>query len=268
MLTIKEVIKVFYNALMQKLKSHRGNWDQNDPNADDYIKNKPFYTDESNKETVVKFIKFTADESGWWGSPFRFIPVVGEIYKVEFDDITYYCQAYFDNYSNRCIGNNVVNGAINNGAINNGEPFYYYYNNNYDYGICVFISGKHTIKIEKIKVEKLDKRYIPDLGLANVAYSGNYYDLNNTPSIYTDVVRYSATQSLSTSQKTRARSNIDAAVSSHTHNASTITAGTFAGQVVANASAQSPNTSLLRNSRLVNTEATPSNNGEIYWMYE
>lgn len=47
-----------------------------------------------------------------------------------------------------------------------------------------------------------------------------------------------------------------------------ISAGTFAGQVVAEASAQTPETSLLRNSSLVSTETTPTNNGEICWQYE
>lgn len=45
MLTIRELIKTLYNAFIQKLKKHRGNWEQNDPAADDYIKNRPFYTD-------------------------------------------------------------------------------------------------------------------------------------------------------------------------------------------------------------------------------
>ena len=62
--------------------------------------------------------------------------------------------------------------------------------------------------------------------------------------------------------------NIGAAPSSHTQAASTISAGTFAGEVIANASAQTPATSLLRNSKLVTSETTPSNNGEICWMYE
>lgn len=49
MLTIRELIKTLYNAFNQKLKNHRGNWEQNDPTADDYIKNRPFYTDETKK---------------------------------------------------------------------------------------------------------------------------------------------------------------------------------------------------------------------------
>lgn len=54
----------------------------------------------------------------------------------------------------------------------------------------------------------------------------------------------------------------------HDQSASTITAGTFAGQVVANASAQTPGTALLRNSKLVSADTTPSNNGEICWTYK
>lgn len=50
--------------------------------------------------------------------------------------------------------------------------------------------------------------------------------------------------------------------------AADVGAGTFAGQVVANASGQTPGTSLLRNSKLATAEGTPTNNGEIIWVYE
>lgn len=53
-----------------------------------------------------------------------------------------------------------------------------------------------------------------------------------------------------------------------THAASKITAGTFAGQVVAKSDAQTPGTSLLRNSKLVSTSTSPTVNGEICWQYE
>ena len=54
----------------------------------------------------------------------------------------------------------------------------------------------------------------------------------------------------------------------HDQAASTITAGTFAGQVVANSSGQTPSTSLLRNSKLVSVETNPTISGEICWQYE
>ena len=55
---------------------------------------------------------------------------------------------------------------------------------------------------------------------------------------------------------------------SHTQAASTIPAGTLAGQVVANSTGQTYSTSLLRNSRLVSVETAPTVNGEICWTYE
>lgn len=58
------------------------------------------------------------------------------------------------------------------------------------------------------------------------------------------------------------------AAASHNQAASTITAGTFAGQVVANSSGQAPGTSLLRNSKLASAETNPTVNGEICWTYE
>lgn len=63
-------------------------------------------------------------------------------------------------------------------------------------------------------------------------------------------------------------SDIGAAESFHSQAASTITAGTFAGAVVAQTSSQTPDVSLLRNSKLVTSETNPTNNGEICWMYE
>lgn len=65
-----------------------------------------------------------------------------------------------------------------------------------------------------------------------------------------------------------ALTKLGAAPSSHNQAASTITAGTFAGGVIANGSGQSPGTSLLRNSKLVTSDTTPSHNGEICWTYE
>lgn len=62
-------------------------------------------------------------------------------------------------------------------------------------------------------------------------------------------------------------SDVGAAASSHNQAASTITAGTFAGAVIAQTSSQTPGTSLLRNSKLVTVDTNPSYNGEICWTY-
>lgn len=54
---------------------------------------------------------------------------------------------------------------------------------------------------------------------------------------------------------------------SHEQGANTITAGTFAGQVVSGSNYQSPSAMLLRNSKLVSAEENPTVNGEITWLY-
>ena len=60
--------------------------------------------------------------------------------------------------------------------------------------------------------------------------------------------------------------NIGAAATSHNQSASTITAGTFAGQVAASASGQSPSVSCLRNSKLSFDESVvPTVEGETVW---
>lgn len=56
--------------------------------------------------------------------------------------------------------------------------------------------------------------------------------------------------------------------SSHTHAASDITAGTFAGEVVANSSGQTVGNYCVRNQKLSATEETPTINGAICWVYE
>lgn len=63
------------------------------------------------------------------------------------------------------------------------------------------------------KIVKIDKKFLPEVeadlsSLHPVARTGNYNDLSNKPTIYTDVVRY-VSQSLSSSQKSTVRYNID-----------------------------------------------------------
>lgn len=62
--------------------------------------------------------------------------------------------------------------------------------------------------------------------------------------------------------------DIGAAASSHNQAASTITAGTFAGKVVANSSGQTYSDYCLRNTRLASAETNPTVNGQICWTYE
>ena len=71
-------------------------------------------------------------------------------------------------------------------------------------------------------------------------FSGSYDDLTNKPSGFTPAA--------------------------HNQAASTVTAGTFAGQVAANSAGQTPGSFLLRNSKVSAAEEDPTVNGEIVWV--
>lgn len=212
MLTIREVIKTFYNALLQRLKKHRGDWNQNDPTADDYIKNRPFYTDDTKKIVNVPEQKITISSESLEAKlvlPELIEFVVGQTYEVKWDDKTYSCVA-FDMHGISVIGNQ----GVFDGGTDTGEPFIMMISKAHKMGIVEAATpkaiGTHTVEVTTTKVVKLDRKYLPDLGLAPVATSGNYYDLENAPTVYSDVVRYNGGQNLSGIQKEQARVNIGA----------------------------------------------------------
>lgn len=228
MLTIRELIKTLYNALIQRLKKHRGNWEQNDPTADDYIKNRPFYTDDSKKIVIVPNQQITFSDYEAALTLSKIIEfVVGQSYEVKWDDVNYTCVAWDFNGI----------GAIGNQGLlwsptNTGEPFVIAISKAEGMGSAIIsTTGTHTVEVTtSAKIVKIDKKYLPDFApvatsgsyddltdtptLATVATSGNYNDLTNKPNIYNDVVRYNVGQSLTASQKTRARTNIGAGTSS------------------------------------------------------
>lgn len=196
MLTIRELIKTLYNAFSQRMKKYRGNWEQNDPTADDYIKNRPFYTD-GLKEVVL------VDNYTGSGNHPTCNFVVGQAYNVTWNGTLYknvICKEE-DGY---------------NALMGDDYPFYI----DDDGGNGFYVGGEFSsvsISIIEENIKKLDKKFIdlPDGiitedDLASVATSGNYNDLNNLPTIYTDVVRYNTTQSLTIAQKLTGKTNIGA----------------------------------------------------------
>ena len=87
-------------------------------------------------------------------------------------------------------------------------------------------------------------------------FSGSYNDLTDIPSEFTPAAH----------DASKVTSGTFAATRIPTLAASKISAGTFAGAVVANSAGQAPGTSLVRNSKIVAAEATPTVNGEIFWV--
>ena len=87
-------LKTFYSAFKQKIKNSRGNWNQNDPTADDYIKNSPFYSDKIPqvvyvKEQLIEGFVVMEDPIYAIQNPFTFTPVIGNVYKILWDNNFY-----------------------------------------------------------------------------------------------------------------------------------------------------------------------------------
>lgn len=116
-------LKTFYNALLHKVKGFRGNWNQNDPTADNYIENRTHYIDDK-----------------------------GNVHKLD--------KKFIDMPDGIITEDNLYDNLENN--------------------------------------------------LAPVAFTNNYDSLSGKPTIYTDVIRYNNSQSLSSSQKLTAKGNINA----------------------------------------------------------
>ena len=170
MLTIREVIKTFYNALLQRLKKHRGDWNQNDPTADDYIKNRPFYTDDTKKIVNVPEQKITISSESLEAKlvlPELIEFVVGQTYEVKWDDKTYSCVA-FDMHGISVIGNQ----GVLDGGTDTGEPFIMMISKAHKMGIVEATTpeaiGTHTVEVTITKVVKLDKKYLPNEALTGV----------------------------------------------------------------------------------------------------
>lgn len=236
-------LKTFYNILVQKLKNHRGNWNQNDPTADDYIKNRPFYTSYE-QTTIVKEQTVEIEEDNGYielkhNARNKFI--VGKTYTVVFNGVQYECVAWTNGSEACCIGNGDLYGGEGKG---DNEPFCCDSYDDLNIYLNVLEKGTYTISISTVQevVKKLDKKFIdmPDdivtseelnnvvtyeelnnvvdnidnqiNNLSSVAFSGNYYDLNNRPTVYTDAVRYSS-QTLTNAEKQTARNNIGAGTS-------------------------------------------------------
>lgn len=142
-------------------------------------------------------------------------------------------------------------------------------------------TAKVLLYIKQVLTDAQKGQARENIGAGTSNFSGNYGDLNNIPSSFTPSAHGHDWDDVSgkpSAYPPESHSHSEYAPTSHTHTeyaasshnqaADTITAGTFAGQVAANSSAQTPDTSLLRNSRLVSADTAPTVNGEICWKYE
>ena len=169
MFTNLEFIKTCLNSLRNRIEkvenwvvSNRPNWAQNDSNALDYVKNRPFYTEDPVETVLVEknTVTFTkTSEGGIYvaevSSPFE--ATVGETYKVSWDGTAYECTCILIN-DTLTIGNPSIVGA----GSDTGEPFVMGIMNGKKIQIFTAnTSTSHTFSISRIVVPVvIDKKYL------------------------------------------------------------------------------------------------------------
>ena len=154
-----EATKTLIKGLVQKMKSFRGNWEQNDPTADDYVKNRTHWK-ETKTEVIIPETSIEFSNAGQPAiSPFILEIQEGSTYEVTWNGNVYQCVAYI------VVGPNVPsigNGTIASVTGGNDEPFFIA-SNGVDALVFAEEAGTHTVSIssEATTWHTLDKRYLP-----------------------------------------------------------------------------------------------------------
>lgn len=165
-------------------------WNQNDETADDYIKNRPFYTADSEEKVFVEemTVPFRNNGSFYMAQiPSTFEATVGDTYKVSWDGTVYECICV-DSSGIAIIGNKSIVGE----GYDTGEPFLI----NASSGASIVIatadtSASHTLSISGFvsEVMTIDSKYIHSFDPSRSNVSGlptpdQIYDMSNAVNAY------------------------------------------------------------------------------------
>lgn len=127
------------------------NWDQNDPQEADYIKNRPFSMEMA--ELASATVSITSSGDSYIDTFPEFTIYSGEAYRVQFGDETYQVTGKMDVYGVKYIGNLSID--LSGEAEDTGEPFLIW-----DYG---FIYGDQTYTSLLVTVTGPKVSYIPGI---------------------------------------------------------------------------------------------------------
>ena len=140
----------------------QSDWNQNDDTQLDYVKNRPFYTGAVEtvlvEERTVSFRKEFGYDYYFGSFQSTFSAIVGETYKVSWDDTTYECTCV--NFKNiPVIGNLSIKGA----GSDTGEPFLLQVEQDLVRIFTADTASSHTISISIIaeEVVKINPKYLP-----------------------------------------------------------------------------------------------------------
>lgn len=130
----------------------QANWNQNNTAAADYVKNRPFWTDDPVETVFVEETKLTL-VNGDAELPVQMLLELGQTYSVTYNGTVYECIAWYHNGIGRTF---IGNGDPIQSAEGNGEPFLT------DGTFIMCMDDSVTIKIvgNIKKVHKIDSKYI------------------------------------------------------------------------------------------------------------
>lgn len=153
-----------------KIKESTADWNQNDSNADNYVKNRTHW-EEVQKKTLVSNEKV----SNYWGANIGPIQLEeGTIYVITVDGVRYEVAPWIDEFWGTWVGNRLYVDGVDDGS---GVPFAF------DGGYIIAPFGEYTISvstlIDGVETEVIEEQIVYVMwfwGLGeNTLYPGNVY---------------------------------------------------------------------------------------------
>lgn len=163
-------MKTIISGLKHWVSSQKSDWNQNDPKATNYVKNRTHYVYEDEVEVLplTKLTDSVSDLGEFTGYILSNLLIkLDTKYKIKFDEEIYTCFGYTDSLQPDAI-------FLGNGALleslglsfgeNTGEPFFLVQVGE-EAVVATDKTNPHTIFISEITetVKKLDKKYLPEL---------------------------------------------------------------------------------------------------------
>lgn len=158
---IKTIINAVQTWTKKEIKNSTADWNQNDANAADYVKNRTHWTEKAVivKEQVVSGFFLMQEPIYAALNPFNLNPIVGNVYTVIWDGVSYELEMVVVDEAGGlgCIGNTNYAFMESGGSI----PFAIIFAGDI-FLVTESIEDSHTISIFGDVIHKIDKKYLPD----------------------------------------------------------------------------------------------------------
>lgn len=213
------------DQIEEALLNSQDDWDQNDNTKPDYIKNRPFYSEDPVEVAVLENTTLDFNSEDAYGGDFSvYLDVdllskmeLGVEYVINWNGVEYMRTSFVDNYQL------VVGNAALNAGEDTGEPFLIIFAGDATATIHVDRSNRttHTVSITavEVNVHKIDSKYIP-----NNAFIGDF-GINSSAEIFNDYENNTASGSYSHAQGTKTTAS---GYTAHAQNYETVADGDYA----------------------------------------